>query len=264
MKREPTNCSLQSTILVHDAYLALSRQRNLQDSERPALLAAAAQIMRRLLIDRARARLGQKRGGKKVRETLRPVASSGPIELQSFTGKVSFRNIYLRALEPTGYAGGDASPKKATLEESAVARRSFSPPRTGSKYAGQMDALRQSFEAQPTSPWLLAGHEEWPRMGRRCAIRATPGSPALLRRLSAHEQSSAGSANYPSKRIRTRPVGGATISKGDGMSEYDDARASLANFATGESNRFKAIRLATTGPAIKLERLRLHTGNPAL
>jgi RNA polymerase sigma factor (TIGR02999 family) len=70
MRREPRNCSLQSTILVHDAYMALSRQRNLQDSERPALLAAAAQIMRRLLIDRARARQRQKRGGKKVRETL--------------------------------------------------------------------------------------------------------------------------------------------------------------------------------------------------
>ena len=70
MRREASNCSLQSTILVHDAYLALSRQRNLQDSERPALMAAAAQIMRRLLIDRARGRQRQKRGGKKVRETL--------------------------------------------------------------------------------------------------------------------------------------------------------------------------------------------------
>ena len=70
MRREPSNCSLQSTILVHDAYLTLSRQRNLQASERPALLAAAAQIMRRLLVDRARARQRHKRGGKKIRETL--------------------------------------------------------------------------------------------------------------------------------------------------------------------------------------------------
>jgi hypothetical protein len=80
-----------------------------------------------------------------------PIASSGPIELQSFTGKVSFRNIYLRALEPTGYAGGDASPKKANLNESTVVRRSYSRPSTGSQYSAQMDALRRSFEAKPSA-----------------------------------------------------------------------------------------------------------------
>jgi hypothetical protein len=33
----------------------------------------------------------------------------------------------------------------------------------------------------------------------------------------------------------------------------------LATFAAGENNRFKAIRLATTSPAIALARLRFHT-----
>ena len=70
MRREPSESSLQSTMLVHDAFMALCRQRNLQGSEQSALLAAAAQIMRRLLIDRARARQRHKRGGKKGRESL--------------------------------------------------------------------------------------------------------------------------------------------------------------------------------------------------
>jgi RNA polymerase sigma factor (TIGR02999 family) len=72
MKRERPDCSLQSTILVHDAYMALRNQRNLQASDRPRLLAAAAKIMRRTLVDCARARRRQKRGGDKTREVMPP------------------------------------------------------------------------------------------------------------------------------------------------------------------------------------------------
>jgi RNA polymerase sigma-70 factor, ECF subfamily len=72
MRRERPDSSLQSTILVHDAFLALRRQRNLQSSERCRLLAAAAQIMRRQLVDSARARRRQKRGGSRLRESLPP------------------------------------------------------------------------------------------------------------------------------------------------------------------------------------------------
>ena len=38
----------------------------------------------------------------------------------------------------------------------------------------------------------------------------------------------------------------------------------LANFAADEATRFETVRLATTGPAIKLERLRLHTSGADL
>jgi hypothetical protein len=91
-----------------------------------------------------------------------PVASSGPIELQSFTGKMSFRNIYLRALEPTGYAGGDVPPKKANLEESTVAPRSYSRPSARSNYAAQMDAARRSFEGQPRGNGYSQGSRSAP------------------------------------------------------------------------------------------------------
>lgn len=72
MNRERPGCLLESTILVHDAYMVLRRQRNLQASDRPVLLAAAAKIMRRILVDNARAQLRQKRGGNKTREHLPP------------------------------------------------------------------------------------------------------------------------------------------------------------------------------------------------
>ncbi len=72
MRWERPGCSLQSTILVHDAFMALARQRNLQTSDRSSLLAAAAQTMRRLLIDNARAGQRHKRGGKDVIGSLPP------------------------------------------------------------------------------------------------------------------------------------------------------------------------------------------------
>jgi RNA polymerase sigma-70 factor, ECF subfamily len=75
MRRERPDCPLQSTILVHDAYMALDRQRNLQGSDRSTLLAASARIMRRLLVDCARGRRRQKRGGEKVINFLPPDAA---------------------------------------------------------------------------------------------------------------------------------------------------------------------------------------------
>ncbi|MEO1528993.1 MAG: ECF-type sigma factor [Planctomycetota bacterium] len=68
LAREYAGHSLQPTLLVHDAYLRLAQQRNLDGSERPELLAAGATIIRRLLVDHARKRKAQKRGGGDVRD----------------------------------------------------------------------------------------------------------------------------------------------------------------------------------------------------
>ena len=54
MRRERLDCSLQSTMLVHDAFMVLRRQRNLLVTNRPVLLAASARIMRRSLVDQRR------------------------------------------------------------------------------------------------------------------------------------------------------------------------------------------------------------------
>lgn len=55
--------SLDTTELVHEAYLRLVDARHVDLPHRANFLALASQVMRNLLVDRARARLGAKRGG---------------------------------------------------------------------------------------------------------------------------------------------------------------------------------------------------------
>ena len=62
MAHEPAGQTLQPTALVHEAYLRLVGSERPWNDKRH-FYAAAALAMRRILVDRARARLGQKRGG---------------------------------------------------------------------------------------------------------------------------------------------------------------------------------------------------------
>ncbi len=62
LRREPERHALQTTALVHDAYLKLVDQRRASAESRLQFFAAAAGIMRRLLVDQARARHAAKRG----------------------------------------------------------------------------------------------------------------------------------------------------------------------------------------------------------
>jgi RNA polymerase sigma factor (TIGR02999 family) len=55
--------SLSPTVLVHDAYLKLMDVRRTRFNDRAHFLAMASRVMRRLLIDRARARRAARRGG---------------------------------------------------------------------------------------------------------------------------------------------------------------------------------------------------------
>jgi RNA polymerase sigma factor (TIGR02999 family) len=55
--------SLSPTVLVHDAYLKLMDVRQARFRDRAHFLAMASRVMRRLLIDRARARRAARRGG---------------------------------------------------------------------------------------------------------------------------------------------------------------------------------------------------------
>jgi len=59
----PFENSLNTTELVHEAYLRLVDARRLDFPDRARFLALASEIMRNLLVDRARARLAEKRGG---------------------------------------------------------------------------------------------------------------------------------------------------------------------------------------------------------
>lgn len=63
MRHERPGQTLQPTALVHEAYLRLLRQKHLSWENRAHFLAIAAQLMRQILIERARAKATVKRGG---------------------------------------------------------------------------------------------------------------------------------------------------------------------------------------------------------
>lgn len=65
MRRERPGHTLQPTALVHETYLKLVEQRGATFRNRAHFMALAAQLMRRILIDHARARLSSKRGGQR-------------------------------------------------------------------------------------------------------------------------------------------------------------------------------------------------------
>jgi RNA polymerase sigma factor (TIGR02999 family) len=62
MRGEGHKETLQTTSLVHDAYLRLTGGRPVEWESRTHFLAVAAKVMRRILVDRARARNTEKRG----------------------------------------------------------------------------------------------------------------------------------------------------------------------------------------------------------
>ena len=70
LRREPSGNTLQTTALVHEAYLRLIDQRNVSWQNRAHFYGIAAQSMRRVLLDSARKRATAKRGPPEVRVAL--------------------------------------------------------------------------------------------------------------------------------------------------------------------------------------------------
>jgi RNA polymerase sigma factor (TIGR02999 family) len=66
MSRERAGHTLQTTALVNDAYLRLADDSHPQWQNRAHFFAAAAQLMRRIMVDHARHRQALKRGGDAV------------------------------------------------------------------------------------------------------------------------------------------------------------------------------------------------------
>jgi RNA polymerase sigma factor (TIGR02999 family) len=84
MQAERQGHSLQPTELVHEAFLKLAGQTEVEWQSRTHFYAIAAQAMRRVLVDHARARLRQKRGGGmpnvSLEETI-SIAGEPPLDL---------------------------------------------------------------------------------------------------------------------------------------------------------------------------------------
>src|SRR5262245_30504116 len=75
--RERAGSTLQTTALVHETYLRLVDQRRVEWRDRGHFLALAATTMRRVLVDRARARSAGKRGAGVTAEALTDVRAAG-------------------------------------------------------------------------------------------------------------------------------------------------------------------------------------------
>src|SRR5690348_4091696 len=63
LRRERSDHTLQPTALVHEAYIRLTGLREMRLDSRRHFYGAAAMSMRRILVDHARQRRAQKRGG---------------------------------------------------------------------------------------------------------------------------------------------------------------------------------------------------------
>lgn len=70
LRRERPGQTLQATALVHEAFLRLSKEKHQPWKNRTHFLAIAALSMRQILVQRARARHAEKRGGGAERITL--------------------------------------------------------------------------------------------------------------------------------------------------------------------------------------------------
>jgi RNA polymerase sigma factor (TIGR02999 family) len=74
LQSERVNHTLQTTALVHEAYLRLVDQKQVEWSNRNHFFGVAAQMMRRILVDHARKHVSLKRGGSFSRISLEEAA----------------------------------------------------------------------------------------------------------------------------------------------------------------------------------------------
>ena len=84
LRRERPGHTLQATALVHEAYVKLVDQNRMTWRNKAHFLAVAAQVMRRILVDYAKARGRTKRGSDLIRTSLddaQDFGSDRPLEL---------------------------------------------------------------------------------------------------------------------------------------------------------------------------------------
>jgi RNA polymerase sigma factor (TIGR02999 family) len=106
MQHEQPGRTIQTTALVHEAYLKLIDVTNVDWQHRAHFFAVSAQIMRHILLDRARRRVAAKRGGTAPRLNLDEVPDIG-----------SHRARELIALDDALNALADVDPRKARVIE---------------------------------------------------------------------------------------------------------------------------------------------------
>jgi RNA polymerase sigma factor (TIGR02999 family) len=106
LRRERPGHTLQTTALIHETYLRLVEQKNVQWQNRAHFFAIAAQLMRRILVDHARQRDAAKRGGKDLTLTLDEAIAAFPV-----------RDINLMALDETLTRLAEIDPRQSRVVE---------------------------------------------------------------------------------------------------------------------------------------------------
>jgi RNA polymerase sigma-70 factor, ECF subfamily len=84
LRRERSDHTLQTTALINEAYLKLIDQKNVEWESRTHFFAIAAQAMRRILVDYARTKHRDKRGGDvklPLEEAMLVAADEKPVDL---------------------------------------------------------------------------------------------------------------------------------------------------------------------------------------
>ena len=119
LKRERPGQTLQPTALVHDAWLRLMGTHEWSPRDRAHFIGIAAHTMRRILVERARARHALKRGGDRQRVTLYDdaIASEAPAfdveTLDAALARLAVSHPDLATLVELRFFGG------LTIEETA-------------------------------------------------------------------------------------------------------------------------------------------------
>jgi RNA polymerase sigma factor (TIGR02999 family) len=95
MRHEAAGHALQPTALVHEAYVRLIDQKQVKWRNRAHFFGVAAGMMRRILVDHARRRRADKRGGDWERVTLaeHDVAANGAREIDLLSLHVSLERL---------------------------------------------------------------------------------------------------------------------------------------------------------------------------
>jgi RNA polymerase sigma factor (TIGR02999 family) len=106
MRNERAGNTLQTTALVNEVYLRLVDVENVDWQQRGQFFSIAAQMMRRILVDAARARRSKKRGGGAVR-----------VEIEDIPIRAPEREPSLVALDEALTAFAKVAPRQARVVE---------------------------------------------------------------------------------------------------------------------------------------------------
>jgi RNA polymerase sigma-70 factor (ECF subfamily) len=117
LRRESEGHTLQTTALVHEAWLRLDAQHEARWQSRTQFYAVAAQMMRRILVDHARRRQSLKRGAASAPVTLDALDREGRAHHASSPAPSSLDPVDLLALDDALARLAEVDPQKARLVE---------------------------------------------------------------------------------------------------------------------------------------------------